>query len=283
MPSDAPMELQKPANVAPSLPVNLVPTPLATTDVQPLSFEGFVQAVSTGKLSAEAVEKLANVFLKAQDHTAIQQYNVAFAAFRKECPPPPRKHVREWKKAKSEGTAFTTYYADTETILRTVAPVLAAHGLCISFDDADLTGNVLTECCRCSHVGGYSRTAKSPMPLESSSPAMSAQDRFDAASTRARRQALQKVLGIWTEGYVPGTDAEPPAPVSSPLLTNEQRQHIADLCGKVGQNWDDLLKWWGIEEVKGVREFKDARQDKYDAAVEFLNRKVREQQAKGTK
>lgn len=264
--SKAAMEVYKPVE----------PTPLATTDVQPLSFEGFVQAVSTGKMSAEAVEKLATVFLKVQDHNAVQQYNVAFAAFRKECPPPPRKHVREWKKAKTEGTAFTTYYADTETILRTVAPVLAEHGLCISFDDAELNGNVLTECCRCSHVGGYSRTAKSPMPLESASPAMSAQDKFDAASTRARRQALQKVLGIWTEGYTPNTDAEPEPPAPSPLLTEQQRQHIEKLGKEVGQNWDDLLEWWEIEKVEGVRSLNRATQDKYAAAVKFLEQKKRE-------
>lgn len=279
--SKAAMDCQAPL-VAPVTP-HQPPTPLATTDVAPLSFEGFVQAVSTGKMSAEAVEKLTDVFLKVQSARAVQEYNVAFAAFRKECPPPPRKHVREWKKARDEGTGFTTYYADTETILRTVSPVLAKHGLCISFGDADLKETkgamVLIEHCRCSHVGGHFETASSPMPLESASPAMSAQDRFDAASTRARRQALQKVLGIWTEGYTPGTDAEPPAP--SPLLTTQQREHIVDLCGEVKQNWGDLTKWWGIEEVDGAREFKYATQDKYEAAVKFLEQK-KQQQGKGT-
>jgi hypothetical protein len=256
-------------------PVTPVPTPLATTDVAPLSFEGFVQAVSTGKMSAEAVEKLAGVFLKVQDHNAIQQYNVAFAAFRKECPPPPREHVRSWKKAGDSGAGFKTYYADTETILRTVSPVLAAHDLCISFDDGELDGNVLTECCRCSHVGGYSRTAKSQMPLESASPAMSAQDRFDAASTRARRQALQKVLGIWTEGYTPGTDAEPEPPTPSPLLTEKQRQHIEALVEETGADWSKVLGWWKVANLN------EACQDKYEAAVRSLEWQ-KQQRTEGT-
>lgn len=284
--SQAAMEVQRPPDHLPLSPP-VEPAPLATTDTPPLSFEGFVEAVSTGKMSADAVEKLTDVFLKVQAARAEQDYNVAFAAFRRECPPPPRKHVREWKKARDEGTGFTTYYADTETILRTVSPVLAAHGLCISFGDADLKETkgamLLIEHCRCSHVGGHFETASSPMPLESASPAMSAQDRFDAASTRARRQALQKVLGIWTEGYTPGTDAEPEPPAPSPLLTEEQRQHIVKLAGEVKQNRDDLLKWWGVSknEKTGNREIAEATQDRYLAAVDFLNRKLAEQ-TKGT-
>ena len=261
--SEAAMELQKPVE----------PTPLATTDAPPLSFEGFVQAVSTGQMSAEAVEKLTDVFLKVQAARAEQEYNRAFAEFLRECPSIPRNRIRTWKSANDKGVGFTTQYANAEDIMHAIEPCLLKHGFSISFDDQELKPNILVEYCRCSHVGGHSRSAPCHMPLESSSPAMSAQDRFDAASTRAKCGALRKILGLWTaQSSNQGDGGEPPAP--SPLLTEEQRQHIADLAGAVDQNWDDLLRWWKVPN------FADATQDKYEAAVKFLGQK-KQQQTKG--
>lgn len=268
------MELQRPV-VAPVV-AEQPATPLAKTDVQPLSFEGFVEAVSTGKMSAEAVEKLTDVFLKVQAARAEQEYNRAFAEFLRECPSIPRNRIRRWKSATDKGVGFTTYYANAEDIMRAIEPCLLKHGFSISFDDQELKPNILVEHCRCSHVGGHSRSAPCHMPLESSSPAMSAQDKFDAASTRAKCGALRKILGLWTaqSSTSDGAD-EPPPPAPSPLLTEQQRGHIADLAGAVNQDWDDLLKWWGVPN------FADATQDKYKAAVKFLEQK-KQQQTKGT-
>lgn len=259
----AAMELQRPANVSPSLPVNLVPTPLATTDALP-PFEAIIERLSG--MSPEAVEKLLTVYRELKADKAEEAYNAAFAVFQRDCPRIPRTSKVN---ISSSGIAYN--YASVEQIMETIGPVLAANGLSVSFGGTKVDGNTLTATCRCSHVGGHSREASFSVPTETKA-GMSPQQKYGAAATYAQRRALSSVLGLWTGD--PDTDCvEPAAP--SPLLTPEQRKHIDALGTEVNQNWDDLYRWWGIANLA------EARQDKYKAAVQFLEQK-KQQQTKGT-
>lgn len=255
---DAAIELRRPPKAA----------PLATTDALP-PFEAIIERL--GGMSPEAVEKLLAVYRELKADKAEQAYNIAFAAFQAECPTIPR--TKTAKIASSKGTGFSYDYADIETIMRTVRPVLVKYGLSVSFDSEqfDEKARTLTATCRCSHVGGHSQVTSFPVPTESSA-GMSPQQKHGAASTYAKRRALSDRLGIWT-GDPDHDGGEPPAP--SPLLTEEQRQHIEGLVKETGADWGLFLKWWGVPNLG------DACQDKYAGAVRELERK-KQQQTKGT-
>lgn len=254
--SEAAMEVYAPPKAA----------PLAKADALP-PFETIIERL--GGMSPEAVEKLLAVYRELKADKAEQAYNIAFAAFQAECPTISRTQTA--KIVSNKGAGFSYNYADIETIMRTVRPVLVKYGLSVSFDseEFDEKTRTLTATCRCSHVGGHSAVTSFPVPTESSA-GMSPQQKHGAASTYAKRRALSDRLGIWT-GDPDHDGGDPPAP--SPLLTEEQRQQITDLVGEVNQNWDDLLRWWGVPN------FSDARQDKYKAAVTFLE--LKKQKMKG--
>lgn len=255
--TQAAMELQKPLEPA--------STQLATTDALP-SFASIVEAVRGGQLSADSVEKLLAVYRELKADKAKEEYNMAFAAFQAECP-----HIPRTKKVdiSTAGIAYT--YADIETIMETIGPTLKSHGLSVSFDDSTVEGNMLTATCRCSHIGGHSLVSSFKVTVDSKA-GMSPQQKYGSAATYAQRRALSSRLGLWT-GDPDHDGGEPPEP--SPLLTEQQREHIADLAGQVNQNWDDLLRWWNVPN------FADATQAKYEAAVRFLEQK-KQQQMKGT-
>lgn len=258
---DAAIELHRPPK----------PTPLAKTDALP-PFEAIVERLAG--MSPEAVEKLLTVYRELKADKAEEAYNAAFAAFQEECPRIPRTSKVN---ISTSGVAYN--YANVEKIMETIGPVLAANGLSVSFEDTKVENNMLTATCRCSHVGGHSREASFSVCIETKA-GMSPQQKYGAAATYAQRRALSQRLGLWTGD--PDHDGGEP-PTSSPLLTEQQRQHIVKLAGEVKQNWDDLLKWWGVpkNEKTGNREIAEATQDRYLAAVDFLNRKLAEQ-TKGT-
>lgn len=255
--SKAAMELQAP----------VAPTQLATTDALP-SFASIVEAVSGGKVSPEAVEKLLAVYRELKADQAEEAYNAAFAKFQEECPTIPR--ARTAQIATRSGAAFSYDYADVETIMETIGPALAIHGLSVSFEDTKVESNMLTATCRCSHIGGHSRVSSFSVPTETTA-GMSPQQKYGAAATYAQRRALSSRLGLWT-GDPDHDGGEPPA--TPEKLTQEQREHIAKLAGEINQNWDDLLRWWGVPNLA------DACQDKYEEAVRNLERK-KQQQTKG--
>lgn len=241
------------------------PGELATTDRLP-PFESIIERL--GGMAPEAVEKLLAVYRELKADKAEEAYNVAFAAFQADCPEIPRNRAAKF--VTSGGGSVNYTYADLEQTMRTIRPVLEAHNLSVSFDDSTVDGSMLTAICRCSHIGGHSCVSRFTVTIESKA-GMSPQQKYGNAETYAHRRALNSRLGLTTGD--PDTDGASPAE-PSPLLTEQQRQHIADLAGKTKTDWDSLLRWWGVPN------FADACQDKYEAAVRFLNQR-KQQQTKG--
>lgn len=258
------MELQR--------PLEQVPTQLAITAQALPSFETVLEAVASGQISPEGLAKILDVYRALKTDVAEQEYNTAFRAFQEECPTIPRKSTAKIPTRKGTG-GFSYDYADVETIMRTIGPVLSKHGLSVSFDAADYnpTTKILTATCRCSHIGGHSRTSSFPVTTETDA-GMSAQQKFGAAATYAQRRALSAGLGLWT-GDPDHDGGEPPPPREPPKrLTEEQADRITELVQEVGQDWNKLLAWWGIPN------FDEACDDKYEAAIRFLRQKKQQQQ-----
>lgn len=264
----AAMELHRPLATVPPAAA----APLATTEALP-SFGSIVEAVKGGGMSSDDVAKLLSVYRELKADQAEQAYNVAFAKFQKDCPVIPRSSTAKIKVASEKGAGFAYSYADIETIMRTIGPVLIENGLSVSFDGSTMDDkNRLVATCRCSHIGGHSRTSSFPVTTESSG-GMSPQQKYGAAATYALRRAISQCLGLWTGDPDHDGAAEPPAPAE--LLTGPQKQKITALVAETGADWNRFLDWWGIANLG------DALQDKYKEAIRFLEAK-RHYQGKAT-
>jgi hypothetical protein len=259
------MTMPSDAETKAAIEVQRPPTPLMKVDALP-SFESIVQSVAGGQLTADGVATLMEVYLKRQDQLAEQAYNAAFAAFQQQCPKIPRT-----SKVKISNAGIAYSYASVETIMDTIGPVLAANGLSVSFEGTKVEGNMLTATCRCSHVGGHSRVSSFAVTTDSKA-GMSPQQKYGAAATYAQRRALSGRLGLWT-GDPDHDGGEPPAP--SPLLTEQQRQHIERLVNEAGAEWSKVLGWWKVANLN------EACQDKYEAAVRSLEWQKKQRQTKG--
>jgi hypothetical protein len=188
---------------------------------------------------------------------AVQDFNEALAAFKRECPT--IKKNRASDVATRSGAGFNLNWADLSEIQRTVDPILAKHGLSYSWDsEADGKGLMKTTC-TLRHVNGHSVPSSLSLPTENAA-AMSPQQKYGSAMTFAQRRTLSNVLGVVIEDDHPDTNEVDPTPV-----TDDQATHIDDLLRELGGNAKPrFLKHFEIAKVV------DLKAVDYERAVSML-------------
>lgn len=196
------------------------------------------QAVQAGRTGAE-LQELLDVFERMQDKKREQQFNAAFAKFKKECPPIIRKTTDEYIQVTRNGTRQARKYASLDDIASVVDGPLQSNGLTYDWGDAVLSDNgCITRKFILRHEAGHSRsTASPPMPIEGGeaykaidpnrkATSASPQQRMGVADTYAMRYAMISGLGLTT------CDEDSDGRGSEPLedcVTQEQTRTLNDL------------------------------------------------------
>lgn len=200
-------------------------------------------AVERG-LPVEALERLQALHERMQSAEAARAFLAALSAFQAACPLLTRGSTAQI--TTKSGGSYHYHYARLEEITVPIRPVLAAHGLCYTWDrTAQSSGGGLDVICTLMHVGGHSRTASVSVPIASAS-AMSAQQEIAAAYHVGQRLTLIAVLGL--------TTAEPD--VVSRLhrapITADQADALRALCEEVGIMPTRVLKLAGVSTVEEI-------------------------------
>lgn len=159
-------------------------------------------------------------------------------------------------------------YATMRDIVVTTRPVLARHGMALSFDTT--TGDKsVTVTALLSHMAGHTRTVKIVLPADGSGSKNPVQA-FGSSQTYGQRYTAQAILGLSL-----GEDTEDDGKSSGMkgTITEEQEGILRDLLTGTASDEAKFLRHFGVESLET---FPAA---KYGAADGMLRRKLKEKGA----
>lgn len=194
-------------------------TQLTTARVFTL-IEGMAQAGINSPEAVAAVKEFVTLAERVDDRRARNEFNAAFAEFRRDCPPIPKDG--EAREATDRGGKVLWRFPKLETVTRLCAPVLDRAGLYYGWSSED-TGESVRTTCTLSHVAGHSRS--STFTARKSEPnRLQAKVHCDEiALSIGQRRSLMSVLGI-----VAGDDVALP-PSAVPTITDDQLNDLEQL------------------------------------------------------
>lgn len=235
-------------------------TALATVPITIL--EVLNNAASTGA-SVETMERLVALKERMDSADAAKLFAAAFAAFKEECPPVPRKTENAYFKVERNGVKVSRMYASLEDIEATVRGPLGKHGLSYRWGDVVASGDHMTITCIISHAGGHSVQSTTPMTLENKA-GCSPQQKYGIAYTYAQRYSLIQALGLTScDEDADGNQPETPEPV----VTENQAANLQALIDEVKADKAAFLRWAGCASLAEVPA------SKFPAAVAALQAK----------
>ena len=227
-----------------------------------------LQAALDKGVSVESLEKLVALHERILDRNAASEFAAAMAEFQAECPSIPKRSTTNVSKG---GVLQYSYnYAELDVIAEIIGPCLHTRGLSYSWD-SDVADGRLTCTCTVRHSNGHKQSAKFTCPIDDRA-AMSEPQKYTAALTYARRQALIQALGLTTTD--PDNDgADPPV---DERIGPGQCEAIEDLLLTTKANREKFLNWLQVDEVERIR------LDQFDQAIQMLKAKKGFQQESQT-
>ncbi len=158
-----------------TLPAIVEPTPLL-----------LIQQALDAKISPRDLKDLFDLQERHERNHAEKAYADAITAFQAECPP-----IRKT----SENRGTNKKYADYETIMRTIMPLLRRHRIVISWDTKE-AGEQMHIICRV-RVGTVEKLTTVAMPTTAASAKMNDQQAAGGAVTYGRRYAIVAALNLY--------------------------------------------------------------------------------------
>ena len=235
-------------------------TPLARTDQGPDQIAQLLQAAIDKNISVEAMEKLVELHERVSARQAASEFAAAMAEFQAECPSIPKTSTATIPT--NSGGSYSYKYAELDAIATVIQPIMHANGLSYSWD-SDVVDGKLVCVCTVRHANGHSQPATFTCPIDDRSKGMSEPQKYAAALTYARRQALIQALGLTTTDPDPDGGGPPAAKILKP-----QVNVIADLIRDSGADLKRFLAYTGVEHIDEI----DV--DQYESAVSMLRRKM---------
>ncbi len=196
------------------------------------------------KTPPEQLEKLMELSIRADERKAAKEYAEAMAAFKRDCPPVPRRTENAQFTVTRNGTKRPRMFASLEDVEATVKEPLGRHGLSYRWTNTRIANGYITVTCEVKHVGGHRETSDATYPIDSRA-GCSEQQKVKSAKTYAKSDSLQDALGIETCEDNDGNDE----PDAGPAITEHQAANLDALIADVGADKRRFLAHFGIEAV----------------------------------
>lgn len=213
-----------------------------------------------GTALVETLERLVGLHERVEAKKAVDAFNVAMATFQEQCP-----SIKKTSKASinsNSGSKFGYTYAELDQIASVVNPILGRNGLSYSWDSGIENGQIKCTC-HVRHIQGHVVSATFQCPVESKA-GMSEQQKYGAALTYARRQALVQVLGLTT------TDQDNDGGATQTNHDKINSSQAAQLSAMIDDTATDMEQWLKYYDVERVG---DLPVSKFQAALNQLNKK----------
>lgn len=237
--------------------------PLTTIEM-PVSEAGtFIQQGIANNLSPESMAELYKIWTAEKDREAKSEFYAAFANFKKECPDIP-KHGRN-RQFTDAGTNQPSKYSLLSDIMSTTLAPLSDNNLSISFGDVEKKGDDVTIECMLSHSGGFEKTIKHPVVVDSTDVTektkTNASQLLAIAVTYAKRYAVSNILALG--GVDPDHDGNTP----SVPIEQAEVERIEALLKETDAKRDKFLEAYKVNKVS------EMSIDQYAMAIKQLERK----------
>lgn len=172
---------------------------------------------------------------------AREAFAKAVAAFQAECPAVYKAKVVTLKSGGAYG------FAPIEDVMAVARPIMAKHGLSVSFDVKAGEGNVFVATCHVQH-GTHVESHSIPVVVPKEMNVNDTQ-KMGAMLTYARRYAVCAALNIVVTGEDTDANYTHPAPDT---ITKEQEAELADLIQWSGSDKAKFLKYCKVANLSQV-------------------------------
>jgi hypothetical protein len=190
--------------------------------------------VDAGALIAKAIDANVSIdtmerLIALRERLNAEQARAAFftslSAFQRDCPVIPKTKTATI--ASQRGSSKYSY-APLDVIVKHTGPILAAHGLSVTFNTGIVDGTLLVSTCTVHHVAGHAESSDFRVPIDAEARMNDAQ-KVASASTYAKRYAYCNALGILTgdedddAGALGGGATKPPFTPPTRKLPNAEQ------------------------------------------------------------
>jgi hypothetical protein len=250
--------------IQPSEPRELAP--VATTN----AIELMMQAAIEKNIPVETLKELTDLYERMRANNARQLWNAAFAAFKAECPPVPRRTESAQFKVTRNGVTRNRMYASLEDIEATVREPLGRHGLSYKWGDLVLGDGSVSMACIVAHSGGHSESSAVTMPTENNA-GCSPQQKMGIIATYAQRYSLIAALGL-TSCDEDADGNTPKAPANEPTITEHEADNLDSALNDLGP--DRKAAFLTAYKIERLIDLPASLLKQAHAAIEAKRRKV---------
>ncbi|WP_331315738.1 ERF family protein [Methylobacterium mesophilicum] len=154
----------------------------------------------------------------------------------------------------ARNTHFGAPYARLETIARATQPIIARHGLALSFDTqpSPIAGHLRIRCI-CAHAAGHERDYHLDLPPDTAGSQGRANKApiqgIGATITYGRRYLVLQVFNIALTNDPGATDGAPAADASADVISDAQAETLRNLLTEHGIAPAKFLRVFAVESV----------------------------------
>lgn len=211
----------------------------ATPDTNPMRL--LEMALASPDLPVERMGQLMDLQDRWEENQAKKAFAKALVAFQQEMPVIKKERNGDRGKYK---------FAGFDDIYRKARPILASHGLAITFSQHE-DDNTLTVTARVSHVDGH--TTETPFTLPKDAPIQTRDGRNvtnmaqaqGSANSYAKRYCLCNALNI-----VVSDEDDDALATSVEYITADEVTQLLNLIEKTGSDKGRFLKWLGVPSLE---------------------------------
>lgn len=209
------------------------------TNQNPLS-DALIKIISNPDLDPLKLEKYLDLQERVMNKQSESQYIEAMSLFQRECP------IIE--RAKNVSFGKTNYnYTTLEYMISIIKPILTKHGLSYSFDMKDASQAEMEMTIVVSHIGGHSERFSASFPKVHDDDRMNLNQRRKSSITYGKRTLLENAFGIVTANEDDDTQI-----LGKQAISDESLKEIKKLIKKTATNEDELLKYFGLEDLESA-------------------------------
>lgn len=225
------------------------------------------RAASDPNTDVVKLEKLMDLYERAQNRQAEQAFNVAMNAAQKDMQP-----VR----ADASNPQTKSKYASYAALDAALRPIYTEKGFSLSFDTGDApSSDVVRVLCYVAHDEGFTRTYKIDMPADGKGAkggdVMTRTHATGSAASYGSRYLLKLIFNI----AVTEDDDGNRAGAQSGPISEEQRDKLLELVGRHEVDVEKLCKYFKVESIA------DIPAKKFNDVIEAINSHIETRKKRG--